>query len=158
MSYSIIAESRFWFICVMTGFMLTFIYDIFILFRSIIRHIRIFRDIEDIIYWMICFCISFKVLYYENNGIIRLSSIIGAICGLLVYRLTIGRFFVKLMLWVYQHTIGKILQLFIKISYGLHKNVKYVNNKFTKLFRQYGKIVINLKYLLTQAILKRKIK
>ena len=52
---------------------MAFAYDVLRLFRRLVRHGRFAVDIEDILYWTICFLLSFTLLYYGNNGVIRFA-------------------------------------------------------------------------------------
>lgn len=72
-----------------------FVYDILRLFRRICRHGRIWVDMEDILFWTICFFASFYLLYYVNYGVIRFFLVFGAGIGMLLYDRTVGRVFVK---------------------------------------------------------------
>lgn len=158
MSYTIITEMYFWLVCVVTGILMTFAYDCLILLRHIFRHSRLWVDIEDVIYWIISFFASFVVLYYENDGIIRFVAVLGAAVGMLIYRFTVGRFFVKTGLWIYDNIIVRLFRLLKRIKLGLHKRILCVNRIITKFFRRYVKKIIHGKYLLTRTLIDYKIK
>ena len=74
MSEEIIKDWDFWFSAAAAGFAMAFVYDLLRLFRQIVRHKRIFVDIEDILFWTACFLASFTLLYYRNNGVIRFAA------------------------------------------------------------------------------------
>ncbi|MBQ7942947.1 MAG: spore cortex biosynthesis protein YabQ [Lachnospiraceae bacterium] len=92
MSASIIGEFYFWIYSIATGIGLALLYDMLRLWRRMVRHRRWQRDIEDIFYWILCFFISFYLLYYGNNGVIRYFAVMGAGLGMLLYSVTVGRF------------------------------------------------------------------
>lgn len=95
MSGEIVKEWYFWLASVATGAGMAFAYDLLRLFRRLIRHGRIAVDMEDILYWAVCFCVSFSLLYYGNNGVIRFAAVFGAAVGMALYAVTLGRAFMK---------------------------------------------------------------
>lgn len=113
MSREIVREWHFWLASIMTGVFMAFTYDLLRLFRHLVRHARIIVDLEDILYWTACFGLSFTLLYYGNNGVIRFAAVLGAAVGMLFYALTAGRFFVKWCYFVIDRTIGRLLR-FVK--------------------------------------------
>ena len=115
MSGEIIREWHFWLASIATGACMAFSYDLLRLFRRLIRHGRIAVDLEDLLYWIVWFCFSFALLYYGNNGVIRFAAVFGAAVGMLVYAVTIGRFFIKVSYFVIDKTIGNLLRLFRKL-------------------------------------------
>ena len=113
MSREIVREWHFWLASIMSGVFMAFTYDLLRLFRRLVRHARIIVDLEDILYWTACFGLSFTLLYYGNNGVIRFAAVLGAAVGMLFYALTAGRFFVKWCYFVIDRTIGRLLR-FVK--------------------------------------------
>lgn len=91
MSEEIIKDWEFWFSAAAAGFGMAFVYDLIRLFRQIVRHKRIFVDIEDILFWTACFLASFTLLYYRNNGVIRFAAVLGAAVGMWLHHMTLGR-------------------------------------------------------------------
>ncbi len=92
MSASIVKEFYFWLYSVVTGIGLALLYDLIRLWRRVVKHKRWQRDVEDIVYWIFCFFISFYLLYYGNNGVVRYFAVMGAGLGMLLYFFTFGRF------------------------------------------------------------------
>lgn len=95
MSKTIIWEWYFLLYSIITGFGFAYLYDNIRLLRRIFRHKRWLVDMEDILYWTVCFLVSFYLLYYGNNGVVRFFAIIGAAIGMLLYGKTLGRLYVK---------------------------------------------------------------
>ena len=95
MSGTIIREWYFLLYSIVTGFGFAYLYDNIRLLRRIWRHKRWLVDMEDILYWGICFCVSFYLLYYGNNGVVRFFAVLGAAIGMFFYSKTIGRIYVK---------------------------------------------------------------
>lgn len=80
-----------------TGSMFAFLYDQIIVWRRLVKHAKLLTCTEDFFYLVFCFFISFKLLFYGNDGILRFYMIIGCALGILLYFTTIGRVYAKLM-------------------------------------------------------------
>ena len=155
MSEDIIREWNFWLASIMTGACMAFLYDIIRLLRRLVRHGRFAVDFEDIIYWIVCFSISFALLYYGNNGVIRFAAVFGAAVGMLVYMATLGRFFVRFTYLIIDKTIGSFLRMIKKMIGRLKKLLRPVKIIFVKL--QHKKILFYQKCRLTGAAFRHKI-
>lgn len=95
MSETIIREWYFLLYSILTGFCFAFVYDHIRLFRHLHKHKRWLVDVEDILFWTVCFFASFYLLYYGNNGVVRFFAVLGAAIGMFLYSKTIGRLYVK---------------------------------------------------------------
>lgn len=134
MSETIIWECNFWLYSLAAGVFMSFVYDIIRIFRKLIPHNYLFINIEDIIYWIACFFMTFIWLYYYNNGVIRFVVILGAGLGMIIYEYTIGRFVVNIAYFLISSIIGKIRVIICKTCINLHKVVLPVNRIFTRFF------------------------
>lgn len=128
MSGEIVREWYFWLVSVAAGAVMAFSYDVIRLFRRLVRHGRFAVDFEDILYWTACFGLSFTLLYYGNNGVIRFAAVLGAAVGMFLYVMTLGRFFVRLGVWVIDKTIGNLFRLIRKIIRALKKLLRPIKN------------------------------
>lgn len=95
MSDTIIREWYFMLYSIAAGIGMAFAYDFLRLFRRLVKHRRWLVDMEDILYWTACFLLSFYLLYYGNNGVLRFFAVIGAGAGMCLYEKTVGRFLVR---------------------------------------------------------------
>lgn len=77
-------------------------------------------NLEDLLYWTWCFCVSFVLLYYGNHGMIRAFAVAGAALGMFLYSMTLGRIYVK---WGYI-LISKVLAPFRTLG-------RFVKNRLT---------------------------
>ncbi|MDE6220543.1 MAG: spore cortex biosynthesis protein YabQ [Lachnospiraceae bacterium] len=126
MSGEIVREWHFWLISIATGVCMAFAYDVLRLFRRLVRHGRFAVDLEDILYWTACFGLSFTLLYYGNNGVIRFAAVLGAAVGMLIYAATVGRFFVKISFWIIDKTVGSLFRIIGKGIKGIRKLLRPV--------------------------------
>lgn len=139
MSGEIIREWNFWLASMAAGACMAFSYDIIRLFRRLVRHGRIAVDLEDILYWTACFFASFILLYYGNNGVIRFAAVLGAAAGMMIYAVTLGRFFVKAGFFILDKTVGRLLRVFAKTARKLRRIGKKACGKWmeSRLFKKY---------------------
>ena len=80
------------------GVIITFIYDLFRIFRRIIPHGWFLLSLEDLVFWVLATAGIFYMLYYENNGMFRWFSVIGAGTGMFLYKKTLSAALVNLCL------------------------------------------------------------
>lgn len=144
MSGEIVKEWYFWLVSIATGVFMAFAYDVVRLFRRLVKHGRLAVDLEDILYWTACFGLSFTLLYYGNNGVIRFAAVFGAAIGMCVYAVTVGRFFVRVCYLVIDRTIGSLLRLIRKIVRKLRALLRPVKCFVVKKCRHFKYFFIRL--------------
>lgn len=115
MSENIIADLDLWLASIATGACMALAYDFLRLLRRLVRHGRLAVDLEDMLYWTVCFFASFTLLYYGNNGVIRFVAVLGAALGMFLYTVSIGKVFVKFSYFLINETIGRLLRLIARI-------------------------------------------
>ena len=96
MSGQIAGESYFMLHSFLLGAFITFFYDLFRIFRRVVPHGILLLSLEDLIFWLLATGGIFTMLYYENNGAFRWFAVIGAGCGMFLYKKTLSRPLVKL--------------------------------------------------------------
>ncbi|MGN1148753.1 MAG: spore cortex biosynthesis protein YabQ [Lachnospiraceae bacterium] len=97
MSSLVISENLFLLYSLAMGVFITFVYDIFRIWRRVCTHNCFFVSLEDILFWTFCAISVFYLMHTQSNGTLRWFAILGALAGMLAYRRTISPFFVK---WV----------------------------------------------------------
>ncbi|MBO5033230.1 MAG: spore cortex biosynthesis protein YabQ [Lachnospiraceae bacterium] len=137
---------------------MAFSYDFIRLFRRLVRHGRFAVDLEDILYWTVCFLLSFTLLYYGNNGVIRFAAVLGAAAGMGIYAVTLGRFFVKVSYWLIDQTIGNFFRLTVRIIRSLQRTLMPVKRLAARLSGRCSKIRFLPKYGLTRQRIEHKMK
>ena len=151
-SKSISHELNFLLYSFLLGIIITFFYDTIRIVRKIIKHNIFIVSLEDLIFWIGVTFSIFTLQYYENNGMFRWFSIIGAFLGMSIYKLTISQFYVN--------GISKVL-LFImkwifKILKFLLRPIFYIENKtergIAKILHKIGRIGKILKNRLTHKL------
>jgi len=152
MSGNIIREWHFWLASIATGACMAFAYDLLRLFRRLVRHGRFAVDLEDILYWSACFVISFSLLYYGNNGVIRFAAVFGAAIGMCIYILTLGRVFVRFSFFIIDKTIGNLIRLIAKIMNFVYKKIAGTARKAAGKWIRLKNFFISKKIKLTQKL------
>ena len=97
---------------VLLGIYLTFIYDNLRVFRRVIPHNLFFVSLEDIGYWIYLSGEVFLLMYHESNGMLRWFAVGGALAGIVVYRLLLGRFYVHYVSLGLQYILRKLRRIF----------------------------------------------
>ncbi len=60
-------------------------YDLLRLFRLLIPHGSLWTGLEDFFYWIYCAVMTFSLLFYENDGVLRGYVIVSAFLGMFLY-------------------------------------------------------------------------
>jgi spore cortex biosynthesis protein YabQ len=147
MSPDIYIESAHIGYAVLWGLELAFFYDIIAVFRNMVTHKNIFIYAEDFLYWMFCALFVFRRLYEIGNGQMRWYMALGIGIGMLAYKLTISRYFVKGATFIVSgifRFLGKILSFFFR-------PIRYTLKAFRKIFR-----VVKSRFVTIVRLLKKK--
>ena len=111
------------------GVIITFIYDLFRIFRRIIPHGWFLLSLEDLVFWVLATAGIFYMLYYENNGMFRLFSVIGAGTGMFLYKKTLSAALVNLV----SGAVNKLIALIGKILWKLSAPIRFLWRKMKVL-------------------------
>lgn len=96
MNEFILAEVNFFLASFLWGAFLFLVYDLFVIFRKIIPHLKIMTAIEDIGFWITAGILIFRMMYQLNDGVIRYYAIISMILGMKLYQVTLSKLIVKI--------------------------------------------------------------
>ena len=118
------------FIYVIVGILLGFIFDIFRALRKSIKNSTVATNIEDILFVIISFIIITTVVQIISKGELRFYILLGIILGILIYFLSVSKYIITGETW--------ILKSIIKI-------LKSIYNFFIKFFKKIN--VLILKFL-----------
>lgn len=78
-----------------SGIFITFIYDILRILRRVVPHKGLLISLEDLAFWIFCAIHIFQLMHRESNGSLRWFAVMGALAGMLLYKKTVSRLFVK---------------------------------------------------------------
>ncbi len=64
---------------------MTLLYDGLRLFRHLVRHGTALVALEDLCYWTVYSLLLFRMMYLENDGMIRGFALLAVLLGMLLY-------------------------------------------------------------------------
>jgi len=117
-----------------SGIAIGIFFDIFRILRKSFKTPDIITYIEDIIFWIFTGTFFLFVLFKFNNGEIRSYVLIGLLLGILIYMLTISKYFIKANV--------EIINLIKKIFFY---PLKLIWNLLNKLLKPFSFVVINIR-------------
>ena len=117
---------------VYTGMVLGLIYDLNRMIRRIFKPRRWIVGALDLLFWLIAAIIVFVVLFFANNGEIRLYNFIGLAIGWSLYLLTISQWILKLLDILYKGVSIVIRKIYEIISLPFHKINNFLHKIKTK--------------------------
>lgn len=135
MSSPVISENLFLLYSFGMGIFITFVYDIFRIWRRVLSHNRFFISLEDILFWLFSAVSVFYLMHTQSNGTLRWFAVFGALIGMLLYKKTISPFYVK---WA-SFLLNKIIGVMKKVLHILAKPFKLLEKKS----RQAGHQAVN---------------
>lgn len=128
MSKEIIGEIWFLTHSLLLGIGIIILYDCLRILRNVISHMGVIITLEDILYWIVCAFLIFRMLYNENDGIPRWFSVGGIILGMLICQYTISELLVRCLSLL----INKVIEYFVKVFRILTKPFVLVGKKTGK--------------------------
>lgn len=134
LSESIYQETHFLLYSFLLGIIITFVYDNIRVLRRVIRHNTFFVSVEDLVFWIGVSLSIFLLQHRENAGVFRWFSVVGAFLGMLFYRKTVSRLYIKEMTILFRKVL-KLLYLFF--SY-LFTPIYFVERKIGNFFKKIG--------------------
>lgn len=126
MSQVILGELRVVAVAFVSGAFITIVYDVLRIFRRLISHGNFWIGVEDFIFWMWTAIWTFSVLYRENDGNLRMYTMIFMAAGMIVYHMTISEPLVG--------TFGKIIKKLKKLASGII--IKLTQNRLVCRWRR----------------------
>ncbi len=151
MNDAILVELRFFGISVFWGMLLLVIYDLLRILRRIMKHNNFLITIEDIIYWITSSILIFRMMYQQNNGIIRGFSIMAMLLGMLLYHEVLSEGLVTIVSGILNKTIQGISKLISFILRPFRFFIKKIGQLlawlFSKIIKMSHSLVKALKYV-----------
>lgn len=103
MSRVILEELQSVCVALLGGAVITLVYDLFRIFRRVIPHGNFWIGVEDFLFWIWASFWIFSILYRENDGSLRMYTMIAVVAGMVLYHRTISGPFVE--------SFGKVLKI-----------------------------------------------
>ena len=99
------------------GAAMAVIYDIFRILRRIVPHNTVAVSTEDLLFWVCLGFPAFGFVLFINDGIFRLYFVLGIMLGIFVYRETVSRILVKILVFL----LKKNIKIFTTVVKKEHK-------------------------------------
>lgn len=80
-----------------TGICLMVVYDGLRIFRWLVRHNSVWTGMEDAVYWIGSSLVTFRLLFSQNDGVLRGYAVAGVLGGMCLYNWTGSRFLFALL-------------------------------------------------------------
>jgi len=130
-----IEQAQVFAVFVLTGCIIGIFFDCFRIARKVIKTADWITALEDGVFWILTGILLIYMIFIFHHGEIRLYLLLGALIGLLLYFLTLSRFFVK-------QTVNLIRGLIKYIFSPLRKVLHFLLNPFKVFFQFLKKKVI----------------
>lgn len=140
------------FIFILSGIIIGIFFDIFRVLRKTFKTPDFITYIEDALFWILTGFFLLVIIFVFQDGQIRNYTILGLIIGIIIYVLTISKYFIKINVFVVnlcKNIINKILKVLLyplkiifKPIYFLVINIRnnvFLKNKIQKNTKKYKK-------------------
>lgn len=145
MILSMTEQARLFLVLVAAGMAAGLVYDFVRVLRRLVRHSLFMIQAEDLIYWLVFTVFIMMILLWENNGELRVFSVVAPVLGMIIYFGALSEFFlvpataltlfIKKLILAVLHIFCIPLVFFGKlcaIPINLLKKRLYIFNKFIK--------------------------
>ena len=126
-------------IFVIIGMIIGVLFDFFRILRKSIKTKDFVTYIEDVLFCILTGIILLYSIFTFNSGEIRIYIFIGVLFGVLIYMLSISKYFVKINVFL----LNKIIFI-IKIP------IKFLRKSIHKVFKPISFVIINVRKLLSK--------
>ena len=136
-----------------SGLALGVLYDIYRVFARLLRLSRWIIPLIDLIYWLVATVFVFRLLYYSNQGQVRIFIFLALFLGISFYFALISRWIIRLLHWLIKlakaiyRLIRKLIHIFIvRPVIFLYRGFMVLAGFLLALSIFLGKVVLQLLY------------
>ncbi|WP_312368526.1 spore cortex biosynthesis protein YabQ [Lachnoclostridium sp.] len=144
MNTSIFLELRYLAAASYWGIILFLVYDLLRILRNTFHHGKIVIGIQDICFWIVAGILIFRMMYLQNDGMIRWYSTVAMVLSMVLYQKIFSPMIVglgtKFTLFI-KNCILRLLKLLVSpIMFIISKIKKIIRFLFGK-FRKFGRFL-----------------
>ncbi|MCI8489970.1 MAG: spore cortex biosynthesis protein YabQ [Lachnospiraceae bacterium] len=132
-SETIAGEGSLLFVSFLFGIALMMLYDIFRIFRHIVKHGTILLAVEDVCYWFLCAIGIFAMLYEENDGLLRWFVLGGVALGMLLENILISPFVIRFFVKIIRVWLGIFGKVFHVVQRPGRKVFSWIRKEYRKI-------------------------
>ena len=114
MTNSVTSELVVCLLCLMSGMLSGVIYDVFRVSRKVKKSKVYVIFIQDIVFWILTSFLTFYVIFYSNDGILRWYEMFLIAIGFLLYELSLSHL-VSYIIEKLAETILRMLRIILKL-------------------------------------------
>lgn len=127
------------------GIVIAFMYDIYKIYRSLLKPRKIVATIQDLLFWVVIAMVAISVLVFSNDGKMRGYSLLGFILGALIYNLLLSKVVVKAVNRVLSVIREIALYIYGKLKKGFNIAFKFIIYPSKKIYRAAKPLIIKTK-------------
>lgn len=128
-----------------SGMIIGIFFDVFRILRKSFQTPDIVTYIEDILFWLFTGVFLILVLFKFGDGQLRFYNIVGLFIGIIIYMLSISKFFIKINVTI----IKFIKNIIYKIVKVILYPIKFIFKIIRKMFIPFTFFVINMKKIVS---------
>ena len=132
-------------IYLVSGIIIGLFFDIFRILRKSFHTPDFITYIEDILFWLFTGVFLIFVLFKFSNGQIRIYNVVGLLVGVIIYIISISKFFIKINVTI----ITFIKNIIYKILKFILYPIKFIFRIIRKIFKPFTFFIINIKKVLS---------
>ena len=137
-------------IFIFVGMIIGILFDFFRILRKTIKTKDVVTYIEDILFCILTGIILIYSIFNFNSGEIRIYLFIGLLFGIIIYMLSISKYFVKINVFLLNQMIS-ITKKIIKI---FNIPIKFIKRSIHKLSKPISFVIINVRKSLSKIQIK----
>ncbi|WP_432404963.1 spore cortex biosynthesis protein YabQ [Wukongibacter sp. M2B1] len=127
------------------GVVIGFMYDIYKIYRAILKPNRFIAIIQDILFWIVISGVAVYVLVYSNDGQLRGYSLLGFMVGALIYNLLLSRIVVKAITIVLKTIKEAMYYTYNKMRVTFTRYIKFLIYPWRKVCKIFEPLNIKIK-------------
>ncbi len=130
---------------ILSGALLSFIYDLFRVKRKLAKTSSIPLFFEDLIFWIIVSIVMFAVVYRSNDGELRGYILIGTLIGVVLYMLLLSRTVIRVTIRIVEFIALVINWIWVAISIPIKFAAKTLKIPLRTIYKTQNKIYSGVK-------------
>ena len=124
---------------IINGISIGILFDIFRITRKTFKTCDFITYIQDTIFWILSGILTLYFIFIFNNGEIRLYIFLGIILGIVLYMLSISKYFIKINTFILEK-IKKVVEIILLpirkiLRILLFRPISFIFINFNKIFK-----------------------
>jgi len=125
---------------VIGGLIVGFLFDVFRIFRKVIKTANIITYLQDLLFWILVSLIIFTLVFITNHGELRWYEFVGVILGVIFYSMLFSAYVMRVSVTVINFIKRILLYLLRIILFPFMIIYKIIKRPMAKLRRYFCKL------------------